>query len=51
MQTPLAMASLFSPTAQEKSQGVMTSTQQLAYAVAPQGVMATGTSPSDDHMQ
>jgi hypothetical protein len=45
MQTPSAMASQFSPTAQEKSQGVITSTQQLAYAAAPQGVMATGTSP------
>ena len=45
MQTPSAMTSQLSPTAQEKSQGVITSTQQLAYAAAPQGVMATGTSP------
>jgi hypothetical protein len=40
------MTSQLSPTAQEKSQGVITSTQQLAYAAAPQGVMATGTSPT-----
>jgi hypothetical protein len=41
MQTPSAMASQFSPTAQEKSQGVITSTQQLAYAAAPSSSYAT----------
>jgi hypothetical protein len=46
MQTPSAMASQFSPTAQEKSQGVITSTQQLAYAAAPSSSYATATSPT-----
>jgi hypothetical protein len=45
MQTPTAMASQFSPTTQEKSQGVITSTQQLAYAAAPSSSYATATSP------
>ena len=45
MQTPSAMTSQLSPTAQEKSQGMITSTQQLAYAAAPKGVMAAATSP------
>jgi hypothetical protein len=46
MQTPTAMASQFSPTAQEKSQGMITSTQQLAYAAAPSSSYATATSPT-----
>jgi hypothetical protein len=46
MQTPSAMTSQFSPTAQEKSQGVITSTQQLAYAAAPPSSYATATSPT-----
>jgi hypothetical protein len=46
MQTPSAMTSQFSPTAEEKSQGVITSTQQLAYAAAPSSNYATATSPT-----
>jgi hypothetical protein len=46
MQTPSVMTSQQAPTAQEESQGLIMSSQQLAYAAAPQGLKATATSPT-----
>ena len=46
LQTPSVTASQQAPTTQEKSQGLIMSSEQSAYAAAPQGLTATATSPT-----
>ncbi len=50
LQVPSVTASQQAPTARERSQGLIMSTQQSAYAAAPQGFKATSTSPTYTQM-
>ncbi len=50
LQTPSVTASQQAPPLQERNQGIITASQQSAYAAAPQGLTATATTPTYTQM-